>query len=146
MLLFSCRRRDDVLMHRHPRFLIGLLGALLASSSQVKRLHVSTVKSVGDYVHLPDKILSMISMVSSLEYLTVDIPKYRNLEALTGSIYSLRKLKVQSLALQHFAFAVYGCRWHLHIEACSTHLQEGGLEMDVRSACCLSHVPLLIGC
>jgi hypothetical protein len=101
-----------------PRPLIGLLDALFATSSHVKRLKVSTVKFVEHYVHMPNKILSMISMVSSLEYLTVDIPKHRSLERLTGSIYSLRKLKVQSLALQRSAFAVYGCRWQLHIKAC----------------------------
>lgn len=94
-------------MDSNHRPLTDLLSALLASSCQLKRLSICTVKEV--YDHVPDKILTSISMVSSLESLTMAIPQYSNLETLANAICSLRNLKVQPPALTQFVFAL-SCR------------------------------------
>ena len=99
--------QDEEPMDSNHRPLTDLLGALLASSCQLKRLSISTVEEVYDFV--PDKILTSISMVSSLESLTVAIPQHCNLETLANAICSLRNLKVRPPALTQFMFAL-SCR------------------------------------
>ena len=50
--------------------------------------------------YLPSKICSLVSMVSSLERLTLDIQEPCNFRTLAESIRNLQKLKVHWVALQ----------------------------------------------
>ena len=67
--------------------------AILFASSQMKRLSLSMKHELGD-VYLPNKLILLISVASSLVRLTLVIPELRNFKALAETIRSLQKLKV----------------------------------------------------
>lgn len=75
--------------------------AILFASSQMKRLSLSTKHELRD-VYLPNKLILLISVASSLESLTLVIPELRNFWTLAETIRSLQKLKVQTMSLQCF--------------------------------------------
>jgi hypothetical protein len=89
--------------------------AILFASSQMKRLSLSTKHELGD-VYLPNRLILLISVASSLESLTVVIPERRNFWTLADTVRSLRRLKVQVITLQCF---VSVCRIWLAHGCCS---------------------------
>ena len=86
-LLLQGERKDN-----RARLLLECC-AILFASSQMKRLSLSMKHELGD-VYLPNKLILLISVASSLVRLTLVIPELRNFKALAETIRSLQKLKV----------------------------------------------------
>lgn len=84
------------------RLLVDICAVLFATSSQMQRLSMSTghAKPAWSNYYLPSKICSLVSMVSSLERLTLNIEEPCNFRTLAESVHSLQKLKVRGVALQ----------------------------------------------
>ena len=117
------KRKDN-----RARLLLEFCAILFATSSQMKQLSISTKHKLGD-VYLPQKLILLVSMASSLECLTLVIPERRNFGTLAESIRSLHNLKVQMIALP----AVI-CVW----PALADVAEAGGTRI-LRTQCCRSH-------
>jgi hypothetical protein len=91
---------QDEIEDSNSRLLTDMCAILFASSGQLQQLSVCPAEECnGDY-SLPRPLTGMISIVSSLAYLAVDIPYDHGIPTLAESVHSLKHLKVHSSTLQ----------------------------------------------